>query len=100
SGRHCYLERNRCASTASPRTISRSSSRAKKKRARPIYGIFWKRTASCFRRNCGLFAIICDGPVHQSGKRQVVYGARGDENVILTVYGPNRALHSGHYVNW
>jgi acetylornithine deacetylase/succinyl-diaminopimelate desuccinylase-like protein len=54
--------------------------------------------------NRALFAaqlwVICDGPVHQSGKRQVVYGARGDENVMLTVYGPNRPLHSGHYGNW
>src|SRR5262249_41126312 len=38
--------------------------------------------------------------VHQSGRKQVVYGARGDMNVSLTVYGPNRPLHSGHYGNW
>ncbi|WP_083325813.1 M20/M25/M40 family metallo-hydrolase [Hymenobacter coccineus] len=38
--------------------------------------------------------IICDGPVHQSGRKQVVYGARGDVNVALTVYGPTRPLHS------
>jgi acetylornithine deacetylase/succinyl-diaminopimelate desuccinylase-like protein len=44
--------------------------------------------------------VVCDGPVHQSGKRQVIYGARGDMNVNLTVYGPNRPLHSGHYGNW
>ena len=44
--------------------------------------------------------IICDGPVHQSGKKQVVFGARGDVNVDLTVYGANRPLHSGHYGNW
>ncbi|TPG63565.1 M20/M25/M40 family metallo-hydrolase [Hymenobacter nivis] len=44
--------------------------------------------------------IICDGPVHQSGRKQVVYGARGDVNVALTVYGPTRPLHSGHYGNW
>ncbi|MEO5902861.1 MAG: M20/M25/M40 family metallo-hydrolase, partial [Gemmatimonadaceae bacterium] len=31
--------------------------------------------------------IICDGPVHQSGRKQVVYGVRGDMNVDLTVYG-------------
>jgi acetylornithine deacetylase/succinyl-diaminopimelate desuccinylase-like protein len=46
------------------------------------------------------FWVICDGPVHQSGKRQVVYGARGDMHVGLTVYGANRPLHSGHYGNW
>ncbi len=44
--------------------------------------------------------IICDGPVHQSGRKEVVYGVRGDANVDLTVYGANRPLHSGHYGNW
>ena len=44
--------------------------------------------------------IICDGPVHQSGLKQVVFGARGDTNVDLTVYGATRPLHSGHYGNW
>jgi acetylornithine deacetylase/succinyl-diaminopimelate desuccinylase-like protein len=44
--------------------------------------------------------IIADGPVHQSGRPQVVYGVRGDMNVDLTVYGPLRPLHSGHYGNW
>jgi acetylornithine deacetylase/succinyl-diaminopimelate desuccinylase-like protein len=44
--------------------------------------------------------IICDGPVHQSGKKQVVFGARGDTNLDLTVYGAKRPLHSGHYGNW
>lgn len=44
--------------------------------------------------------IVCDGPVHQSGLKQVVFGVRGDVNVDLTVYGPVRPLHSGHYGNW
>jgi len=44
--------------------------------------------------------IICDGPVHQSGRKQVVFGARGDTNVDITVYGAKRPLHSGHYGNW
>ena len=44
--------------------------------------------------------IIADGPVHQSGRKQVVYGVRGDMNVDITVYGANRPLHSGHYGNW
>jgi acetylornithine deacetylase/succinyl-diaminopimelate desuccinylase-like protein len=44
--------------------------------------------------------IICDGPVHQSGRRQVVYGVRGVTSLDLTVYGPLRPLHSGHYGNW
>ena len=44
--------------------------------------------------------IVCDGPVHQSGRKQVVFGVRGDVNVELTVYGAKRPLHSGHYGNW
>jgi len=44
--------------------------------------------------------IICDGPVHQSGKKQVVFGVRGDTNVDVTVYAAKRPLHSGHYGNW
>ncbi|HEU4506935.1 MAG TPA: M20/M25/M40 family metallo-hydrolase, partial [Pyrinomonadaceae bacterium] len=44
--------------------------------------------------------IICDGPVHQSGRKQVVFGVRGDTNVDVTVYGATRPLHSGHYGNW
>ena len=56
------------------------------------------------RKHAGLLKadawIICDGPVHQSGRKQVVYGVRGDMNVDVTVYGANRPLHSGHYGNW
>ena len=44
--------------------------------------------------------IICDGPVHQSGRKQVVFGVRGDTNVDVIVYGAKRPLHSGHYGNW
>ncbi len=44
--------------------------------------------------------IICDGPLHASGRRQVVFGVRGDANVDITVYGPKRPLHSGHYGNF
>ena len=44
--------------------------------------------------------LICDGPVHQSGKKQAVFGVRGDGNVDITVYGASRPLHSGHYGNW
>jgi len=44
--------------------------------------------------------IICDGPRHVSGRKQVVFGVRGDMNVELKVYGPKRPLHSGNYGNW
>lgn len=44
--------------------------------------------------------ILADGPVHQTRKMQVVYGARGVMGLEVTTYGPARALHSGHYGNW
>jgi acetylornithine deacetylase/succinyl-diaminopimelate desuccinylase-like protein len=44
--------------------------------------------------------IICDGPVHQSGRKQIVFGVRGDTHLDLTVYASKRPLHSGHYGNW
>ncbi|MDX1642794.1 MAG: M20/M25/M40 family metallo-hydrolase [Thermoanaerobaculia bacterium] len=44
--------------------------------------------------------LFCDGPVHQSRRGQVVFGVRGSMGLELTVYGPNRPLHSGHYGNW
>ena len=44
--------------------------------------------------------IVCDGPVHQDGKKLVDFGVRGTASVEMTVYGPNRGLHSGHYGNW
>ena len=44
--------------------------------------------------------LFCDGPTHQSGRPQLVFGARGITGLDITVYGPNRGLHSGHYGNW
>ncbi len=44
--------------------------------------------------------LICDGPVDQSRRQQIYFGARGVASASLTVYGPNRELHSGHYGNW
>jgi acetylornithine deacetylase/succinyl-diaminopimelate desuccinylase-like protein len=44
--------------------------------------------------------LICDGPVDQSGQQTVVFGARGDAHLEITVYGPHHGLHSGHYGNW
>jgi acetylornithine deacetylase/succinyl-diaminopimelate desuccinylase-like protein len=44
--------------------------------------------------------LFCDGPVHQSREQQVVFGVRGVMGADLTIYGPDRALHSGHYGNW
>jgi acetylornithine deacetylase/succinyl-diaminopimelate desuccinylase-like protein len=44
--------------------------------------------------------LVCDGPIDQSGKQTVVFGARGDAHVEITLYGPHHGLHSGHYGNW
>ena len=44
--------------------------------------------------------ILCDGPVHQTRRMQVYFGARGVTDVEMTLYGPARTLHSGHYGNW
>jgi len=44
--------------------------------------------------------LFCDGPVHQSRRWQLSYGVRGSYGFNLTVFGPNRPLHSGHYGNW
>ncbi|HMG89082.1 MAG TPA: M20/M25/M40 family metallo-hydrolase [Chryseolinea sp.] len=57
-----------------------------------------------FKRNKELLKadlwIICDGPRHISGKKQVLFGVRGDVNLDLTLYGAKRPLHSGNYGNW
>ncbi len=44
--------------------------------------------------------LFCDGPMHQSGRRQIVLGVRGSMTIDLKTFGPNRPLHSGHYGNW
>ncbi|HEV7356409.1 MAG TPA: M20/M25/M40 family metallo-hydrolase [Steroidobacteraceae bacterium] len=44
--------------------------------------------------------LIGDGPVHQTRKPMVYFGARGVLSLDATIYGPLRALHDGHYGNW
>ncbi len=44
--------------------------------------------------------ILCDGPVHQSRRPVLFFGARGVIDLELTVYGPVKGLHDGHYGNW
>jgi acetylornithine deacetylase/succinyl-diaminopimelate desuccinylase-like protein len=44
--------------------------------------------------------LVCDGPVDQSGQQTVVFGARGDTHLEITIFGAIRGLHSGHYGNW
>jgi acetylornithine deacetylase/succinyl-diaminopimelate desuccinylase-like protein len=43
---------------------------------------------------------IFDGPLHASERPTIVYGARGNLPLQLTVFGPKFPLHSGHYGNW
>ena len=63
-----------------------------------------KHLRSSLEQNRELLAadawIFCDGPVHQSRRMEVVYGARGVVPLELAVYGATRALHDGHYGNW
>jgi acetylornithine deacetylase/succinyl-diaminopimelate desuccinylase-like protein len=44
--------------------------------------------------------LIGDAPVHQSGKAMLYFGARGVVGLRMTIYGPVKALHDGHYGNW
>ena len=44
--------------------------------------------------------VMRDGPAHQSRRWQLVNGVRGSYGFGITVYGPNRPLHSGHYGSW
>jgi acetylornithine deacetylase/succinyl-diaminopimelate desuccinylase-like protein len=44
--------------------------------------------------------IIGDGPVHQSRRRMITFGARGVVGLEATVYGARRSVHDGHYGNW
>ena len=44
--------------------------------------------------------LLCDGPVHQTRRMLVDFGVRGVLGLEMTVYGPSRVLHSGHYGNW
>jgi acetylornithine deacetylase/succinyl-diaminopimelate desuccinylase-like protein len=44
--------------------------------------------------------LMCDGPVHQTRRPLIYFGARDVVTFDVTVYGPNSELHSGHYGNW
>jgi len=44
--------------------------------------------------------LIGDGPVHQTRRPAIYFGARGSMGLEATIYGPLRALHDGHYGNW
>src|SRR5262249_6963199 len=59
----------------------------------PHLGNVLRKNADLLKADLWLF---CDGPVHQSRKMQVFFGARGVTDVELTLYGPAKTLHSGH----
>lgn len=44
--------------------------------------------------------VIGDGPVHPSRRMELAFGARGTTTLDLTVFGPVKGLHDGHYGNW
>jgi acetylornithine deacetylase/succinyl-diaminopimelate desuccinylase-like protein len=44
--------------------------------------------------------LLVDGPRHPSDRPTINFGARGIMNAVVTVFGPNRDLHSGNYGNW
>jgi acetylornithine deacetylase/succinyl-diaminopimelate desuccinylase-like protein len=60
--------------------------------------------AEIFRQNADLLKgdiwVLSDGPVNQTRRMQLFFGARGVTDLELTVYGPARVLHDGHYGNW
>ncbi|WP_158543482.1 M20/M25/M40 family metallo-hydrolase [Dyella solisilvae] len=74
--------------------------------------VFWEgeeergspHLADLLRQNRSLLAadlwLIGDGPMHQSRRRTLYFGARGSLDLKATIYGPLRPLHSGHYGNW
>ncbi len=63
----------------------------------PHLGAYFDAHAAQLRADVWL---ICDGPVHQSRRPQIVFGVRGITTCEITIYGANRFLHSGHYGNW
>lgn len=44
--------------------------------------------------------LLSDGPVNQTRRMQLYFGARGVISLEMTLYGPTRVLHDGHYGNW
>jgi acetylornithine deacetylase/succinyl-diaminopimelate desuccinylase-like protein len=56
-----------------------------------------ERNANRFKGDVWL---LFDGPVHQTRRMQIYFGARGVTDAEITTYGASRRLHSGHYGNW
>jgi acetylornithine deacetylase/succinyl-diaminopimelate desuccinylase-like protein len=60
--------------------------------------------ASVIKANADLLKadlwLIGDAPVSQTRQMQLYFGARGTGSLELTIYGPQKPLHDGHYGNW
>ena len=79
---------------------SRTSNSRSKARRKPAPSIWSKILAANKELFAGDIWLICDGPVHQTRRQLLTFGARGITTVDITLYGPRRELHSGHYGNW
>ena len=44
--------------------------------------------------------IIFDGPMHNTNKSTLLFGARGAATITITTFGPITAQHSGHFGNY
>jgi len=44
--------------------------------------------------------LVCDGPIHQTRRQSVIFGARSSVTLNITTFGARVELHSGHYGNW
>jgi acetylornithine deacetylase/succinyl-diaminopimelate desuccinylase-like protein len=44
--------------------------------------------------------VILDGPLHDSAQPTLIFGCRGIAGIEMTVYGPRRPQHSGHFGNY
>lgn len=85
------------AAHASPRVNLKLVFEGEEEAGSPHLGTYFERFPADLAADAYM---ICDGPVHQSRRMQLYYGARGVTDVEMTVYGPARPLHSGHYGNW
>ena len=63
----------------------------------PHLGAYLERYPDALRPDAW---ILCDGPVHPSGRAELAFGARGITTLEMTVYGPVKGLHDGHFGNW
>lgn len=85
------------AARISPRVNLRFVFEGEEEAGSPHLGDYFTQHQDALRADAW---VLCDGPVHQSRRMQLAFGARGTVGVELTVFGPIKALHSGHYGNW